>query len=101
MRYIVFLFVGLLFWGLVDDYVVCGQQLSPTASAADDDEYLHGQAKRMPHRLAEKDKTDLCLAVVPSNGRLTFAESSVVLSFPDLHAFACDSRLYVLMSLQI
>ena len=101
MRYIVLLFVGLLFWGLVDDYVVCDLQASPNSSASDDDEYLHGQGRRIPERITEQEKTPLWAAALPTDGRLTFAEASLVLAFCDLQAFGCDSRLYVLMSLQI
>jgi len=93
--------VGLLFWGLVDDYVVCDLQASPNSSASDDDEYLQGRASRVPQRLAKHEKVQLCAAVLPSDGRLTRAESSLVLSRSDLQAIASESRLYVLMSLQI
>jgi hypothetical protein len=101
MRYIVLLFVGLLFWGLVDDYVVYDLQVSPNSSGSDDDEYLQGRASRMPQRLAKYEKVQLCAAVLPNDGRLTCAEASLVLSCSDLQAFPSESRLYVLMSLQI
>jgi hypothetical protein len=101
MRHIAFFLAVLLFWGLVDDYVVCGLELSPNASASDDDEYLHGQGRRIPERIAEHEKTPLWAAALPTDGRLTFAEASLVLAFCDLQAFGCDSRLYALMSLQI
>jgi hypothetical protein len=101
MRYIVLLFVGLLFWGLVDDYVVCDLQASPNSSASDDDEYLQGRASRLTQRLAKHEKVQLCAAVLASDGRLTCAEASLVLCHADLQAFASESRLYVFMSLQI
>jgi hypothetical protein len=101
MRHIVLLFVCLLFWGLVDDYVVYDLQLSPNASATDDDEYLHGQAKRMPQRSAKQERELLWAAVLPNDSRLTLAEASLVLSCSGLPAFAFNSRLYVIMSLQI
>ena len=101
MRYIVLLFVVLVFWGWVDDYVVSNLQLSPNAPASDDDEYLQGQAGRTPQRLAKQEKVLLCAAALPNDGRLTFAEASLVLSCCNLQEFALNSRLYVLMSLQI
>ena len=101
MRYIVLLFVGLVFWGWVDDYVVSNLQLSPNASASDDDEYLQGQAGRTPQRLAKQERVLLCAAALRNDGRLTFAEASLVLSFCNLHEVALNSRLYILMSLQI
>jgi hypothetical protein len=101
MRYAVLLFVGLVPWGWVDDYVVSNLQVSPNASASDDDEYLQGQADRTPHRLAKQDKGALCAAALPNDGRLTFAEASLVLSSRHLRELAFSSRLYILMSLQI
>jgi hypothetical protein len=98
MRYIVLLFVGLLLWGLVDDYVVYDLQLSPNASAIDDDEYMHGQ---VPQRLAKHEREFLCAAVHLNDGRLTIAEASLVLSCSDLQAFSFNSRQYFFMSLQI
>ena len=100
MRHIAYFLAVLLFWGLVDDYVVRGLELSPTASASDDDEYLHGQGRRIPERITEQEKTPLWAAALPTDGRLTFAEA-LILAFCDLQAFGCDSRLYALMSLQI
>ena len=52
-------------------------------------------------RLAKHEKVQLCAAVLASDGRLTCAEASLVLSHADLQAFASESRLYVFMSLQI
>jgi hypothetical protein len=101
MRHVVLLFVGLVPWGWVDDYVVSNLQVSPNASASDDDEYLQGQAGRTPQRLAKQDKGVLCAAALPNDGRLTFAEASLVLSTSNLHELAFNSHLYILMSLQI
>jgi hypothetical protein len=97
MRCVVFLIVGLLLWGLADDFLASGVQPSSRAGASDDDEYLPSGAKRAPHRLAEQEKTPLC-AVVPRDDPAPSAGASVPVSCPELRALG---GLYVSMSLQI
>jgi hypothetical protein len=101
MRRVAFLFVGLLLWGLADDFLVNGLQHSPRASANDDDEYLLTGAKSTSQRLVKEEKAPAYAAVTSTNRRCPLAEASH--SFPGLgvRAFSDDSRLYVFMSLQI
>jgi len=101
MRYIVFLIVGLLLWGLADDFLVSGLQLSPRVLASDDDEYLLSGAKQVPRWLAEQERTATCTFVLPVDGLSAFAGTALRVSHPDLRAFDCGSRLYIFMSLQI
>ena len=101
MRYLAYLFVALVLWGLADDFLVSGPQVSPRAFASDDDEYLLVKAQRTRQELAEGDKSPL-LAFVPFlDARSTFAETHLSISSVDLRASGCDSCLYVFMSLQI
>jgi hypothetical protein len=101
MRYIVCLFVGLLVWGLADEFVVSAPQLSACASASDDDEYLHRGANRPSQRLGELATTVPCPAVLSVDRPATLSEASLALFCSDLRTFAGDCRLYVFMSLQI
>lgn len=101
MRHVVYFFLSLLIWGLVDDFVVNGPQPAPRAAASDDDEYLTGGAVRAPRRLAEAERIQPHAAVLPGDADSKFAGASLHYSGPDLQALDSDSRLYVFMSLQI
>jgi len=101
MRYLAFLFVGLVLWGLADDYLVSGPQVAPRAYASDDDEYMLGKAQRTRQELAEQEKSHFLASTPLFDARLTFAEERLPFLCADLRAFACDSCLYVFMSIQI
>src|SRR5262249_41379438 len=101
MRYLAYLFVAIVLWGLADDFLVGGPQVSSRASASDDDEYLVGKAQRTRQELAQQDKSPLPAPTPFVDARLTFAEAILRFSSVDLRASGCNSCLYVFMSLQI
>src|SRR5262249_11682531 len=101
MRYFGPFLVGLVFWGLADDFLVNGQQVSPRVSASDDDEYLLGKA-RSPRRALTAEESSPLPACIPSLALGPQpAEAYHPISSPNLRAFSSDSSLYVFMSLQI
>jgi hypothetical protein len=101
MRRAVYLFIGLLIWGLVDDFLVSSPQLTSRAAASDDDEYMGSGAVRAPRRLAEDERIPLRSSVHGGDDDLTFAGASRRFLGPNCQVLDSDSLLYVFMSLQI
>jgi hypothetical protein len=101
MRYLAYLFVALVLWGLADDFLVGRPQVSPRAFASDDDEYLLGKVQRTRQELTEQEKSALAASVPFLDAHSTFAEARLPFSSVDLRPSGCDSCLYVFMSLQI
>jgi len=101
MRYFALLLVGLVLWGLADDFLVNGQQVSPRASACDDDEYLLGKAKSSRRDLSADETTPVPACVAFLGTRSGPAEAPLPYSSLHLRAFSSDCSLYVFMSLQI
>ena len=101
MRYLAYLFVGLVLWGLADDFLIGCPGVCPRAFASDDDEYLLGKSQRTRQEDAEHEKSPLSALVPFLDACSIFAKACRPCSTIDLRASRYESCLYVFMSLQI